>query len=147
MIDIKNIYKFHFKRGDYYISDYYIIGKCRIEIDMKKRLGIYFFDGSFYQNKITWRISKSHFSNFIEELKTLGVFSWTNNYSNKHVCDGGYWSLSIKSKNNEIFEVMGDNDYPEKYNIFYDTLEKYFPVIHLDREYREKLYDELSSNE
>jgi hypothetical protein len=72
----------------------------------------------------------------MDKLFNLNIFSWEKDYSDENVCDGGYWLLKFEYVNNEILEIKGDNAYPENYKEFINTLEKYFPIIRMDNEYR-----------
>ena len=139
MIDnIKNISKFKYLSGDYYIDSIYT-GGYYIEIDPKKLFCKYNFKSSCYYVEIKWKINKNHFLKFLAEIKNIDVFSWDKKYIDKNVEDGGYWSITVKYNKKETLEIIGDNAYPENFEIFHNILEKYFPIISMDREYRIKL--------
>jgi len=132
------INKIIYNSGAYYIESKYI-GDYTLEIDCKKLLAKYNYNSECYKNNIILKIKKKKLSEFINKLDELNVFSWKKDYSDENVCDGGYWSLKFKYNKNEIYEINGDNDYPENYEYFIETLAKYFPIIKLDYEYRKKL--------
>jgi hypothetical protein len=135
---IDNIKIFKYVSGSYYITSVYT-GAYLIEIDSKKLICKYNFKSSFYNTEIKWKINKNHLFTFFEELNSINVFLWDTKYSDENACDGGYWSISIKYNKNEIIEIIGDNAYPDNFDTFYNILEKYFPIISMDLEYRLKL--------
>jgi len=137
MVEIKGITKIIYISGAYWIDGPYV-GKYSIEINPKKLTGKYNYESNFYKNEIIWKYSKRHYFKFIDELVDLNVFSWKKEYLNENVCDGGYWSLKFEYKNNS-FEIIGDNDYPENYDDFFNIMVKYFPILQWDYEYRRKI--------
>ena len=130
--DLKKII---FISGAYFIENSYT-GKYKLEVDCNELVGKYIFNSTYYNNKIKWKIKKKHFSEFINKLSELNVFSWKNDYSDSCVCDGGYWSLKFEYLKNEPIEIKGDNAYPNNFEEFYLILEKYFPIIKMDNKYR-----------
>jgi hypothetical protein len=135
---VEGINKIIFTSGVYYVENLYT-GEYFVEIDLKKLLCKYTFNSSFYNNEVKWKISKRHYLKFLEELMNINIFSWNNNYTDNDVADGSYWLLKFVYSKNELFEIKGSNAYPENYGDFIDALEKYFPIIPMDREYRIKL--------
>jgi hypothetical protein len=136
---IDNISKFkyelrtYFHEGGYNDGDFYIIA------NFKNRQCKYVYKGSHYFSRILWRTNKKHLFSFIEEIKGIDIFSWDKKYSDENVCDGGYWSITIKYNRNELYEIIGDNAYPKDFEDFFNILEKYFPIISIDKKYRIKI--------
>ena len=108
-----DIRKIQFSSGAYWIETVYT-GKIILNIDFNKLVCKYSYKSNFYKNIIKWKISKKYLIKFYYELMVLDVFSWNKVYK-ENAEDGGYWSLKIEYQNNEIFEVNGDNSYPDNY--------------------------------
>jgi hypothetical protein len=136
--NIENIRKFTFVSGAYWINSPYA-GEYYIEIDKRELIAKYSFKSNFYNTEIKWKISRKYYLKFVNELIDINLFTWDNEYADENVCDGGYWSLKIEYDKNELFEINGRNAYPSDYELFFDILIKYFPIIQKDNEYRWKI--------
>ena len=60
---------------------------------------------------------------FEKNLKSIGVVSWSSNYSNPRILDGTNWIVRYKSKNFTI-NSKGKNNYPKNFNLFKSLISK-----------------------
>ena len=61
--------------------------------------------------------------NFEKKLKSIGVMSWNNNYSNPRILDGTNWVVRYKS-NTLVVNSKGKNNYPKNFNLLKSLVSK-----------------------
>ena len=69
------------------------------------------------------KLTASELIKFETNLKSLGVMSWSSNYSNPRILDGTNWIAKYKSKNFAI-NSKGKNNYPKNFKIFKSLISK-----------------------
>lgn len=62
---------------------------------------------------------------FIEELVTLEIPCWKDEYYDSGVCDGTQWELIIRLPNRNKIIRSGSNEYPPYWNKFIKIMQKY----------------------